>query len=211
MVPRSTPGELFQSRPIRARASRRGMYDRQSTPSERARLQRAELLLAVRQVVAGDEVLSVSSIAAARGFGRNTFYEHFSTVEAAVDACVQDCGGLLDAAIAEGLDVNSVATPSEHARRLGLALVTFTAHHADVWTVLLRHGQATLEAALFRAAEQMHRIYAGAGAGRAAWPRLALAAASGAVLGLLNEARGRDYADAEVVDELVATLGRLLR
>lgn len=191
--------------------SRRGTYDRRLSPSERVRAQRADLLLAVRQVLAAGEVPSVSSIAAARGLGRNTFYEHFSTVEMAIEACVHDCAEMLEAAVSASIAMDGVATPSEQARRLSGALSAFVTEQPEAWAVLSDRGQERLTALLERESERMHRIYMGAGAGRVAWSRLAKAATSGALVGLLTAARRGEHSELEIVDEMVATLGRLLR
>jgi AcrR family transcriptional regulator len=210
-VSRSVPGESVQPRPVRARATRRGTYDRHSTPSERVRAQRGELLLAVRQVTYAGETLSVSSIAAARGLGRNTFYEHFATVEAAVEACVGECLSTFEEAVVWSLDANRVVTPSERAREFGAAVLEYCWEQPDRWRMLTELGRVRFEVAMQRAVEQLHQSYVRAGAGRAAWSLLAAAATTGAVMGILREAVGSQCDAAEVANEFAATLGRLLR
>jgi AcrR family transcriptional regulator len=165
----------------------------------------------VRQVISTREILSVSSIAAARGLGRNTFYEHFATVEAAVDACVVESATLLEALAMASLDPAVVATPGERARALGSALRKYRVEQTEHWQVLANHGSIHLQSTIQAAVEGLHQIYVSAGAGRVAWSSLAGAATTGAVLGMLAAAE-RDASTIEAfVEEFGATLGRLLR
>ena len=152
-MPSSRTSDVSEAARLRARGSRRGTYDRHLSPSERVKAQRTELLMAVRQVVLAGEVPSVSSIAAARGLGRNTFYEHFSTVDAAVAACVEECAATLELQARLSLDEAAVATPSERARSLGSTLFTLRDEQPDCWQVLAVHGPKQLDAVIRRAVQ----------------------------------------------------------
>lgn len=195
----------------RPQGSRRGTYDRHASPSERAREQRAELLLAVRQLVAAKAGLSVSSIAGHRGLGRNTFYEHFTTVEAAVVASVEEAGGVLTRVLAAALETDALVTPSEHGRRFAAALTGFVAEEGERWAVLSAHGEEALDAALRAGITRVHGSYVDAGAGRATWSLLNMASACGAVRGVLREGERGEASFEELSEELAAVLGRLLR
>ncbi len=88
-----------ESTDSRRRSVARGRYDRAATPSERARMQRARLLEAVRIAGADGGELTVARLLAHVGCGRNTFYEHFDDTSAALSqACVEaqhSCRSLL--------------------------------------------------------------------------------------------------------------------
>lgn len=207
MVPRPEEPEVAAG----PRGSRRGTYDRHASPSERAREQRAELLLAVRQVVVTGNVPTVSSIASARGLGRNTFYEHFSTVEAAVEAAVDEAAALLAQTLARAWDDDLLVTPSERTRRFSTALVGFVDERADRWVLLGEHGDERLEQTLRAGIAEVRASFVAAGSTGGVWSDLKMAGASGAVRGILGErARGAANA-AEITEELVSVLGRLLR
>lgn len=209
-MPRSPPP--VDALPVaRNRGSRRGTYNRLSTPSERVKGQRVELLAAVRHLTARGEALTVTSIAGARGMGRNTFYEHFPTVEAATAACVKECVDLLVEAVHSSQDTPPVATPGERSRALGAALHQFRQEYGDRWRVMLIYGQTELASVLGFAVERVHQAYVAAGAGRAEQSPLMAAGATGALLGLLAEAERRQYPESQVVEELASVLGRLLR
>lgn len=210
-MPKVPPPELDPKRRSAPRVSRRGTYDRHLSPSERVRAQRAELLHAVRQVLGRGEVPTVANVTAARGLGRNTFYEHFQAVDLAVHACSEECAAVLKETVMTRLGVASVATPSERARELALALTEFRSTERERWMVLRNHGLGGLEAVLRGALATLHDFYVAAGASRAAWSSLSSAAATGAVLGVLFEADARTYEQHEVVEELVAVIGRHLR
>jgi len=180
------------------------------TPSERVKAQRAELLSSVRQLVQAGVTLSVSSIAAERGLGRNTFYEHFQTIEGAVAACVEEARNRLSEALGRGLEVTQVGTPSEHARGLVRALVEFREKNPDRWLVLERHGNEQLVATLSDAVERLHDVYAAAGASKAVLPPVLRCGATWALLGIID-ASMRDVQRADIVDDGAELLGRLLR
>lgn len=209
-VPRLGPIVPELTRSSRA-ASRRGTYDRDASPSERVKLQRAELLGAVRHLAAGDQSLTVSSIAAARGLGRNTFYEHFPTVEAAVLACVEESAGVLEQTLAANLNAGAIATPSEHARTFGSSLRMFRVEHWERWALLGARGPGARDGVIRRAVEALHLLYVKAGASRAVLPPLSVAAISGAVIGLVDASAGGEHSESEVAEEFAAVLGRLFR
>lgn len=195
----------------RPRGSRRGTYDRHASPSERAREQRAELLLSIRELVAAKQALSVSSIASVRGLGRNTFYEHFPTVEAGLAACVEEAGTALTRRLVEALDDGALVTPSEQGRRFARAVVAFANDEKEGWALLVLHGDDACEEALRIGITHVHSSYVDAGAGRATWSRLNMAAACGAVRGVLREGARSEAEVEQVSEELAALLGRLMR
>lgn len=194
-----------------SRGSRRGTYDRRLTPSERVRAQRAELLAAVRQLLSAGAALSVSSIASECGMGRNTFYEHFQTVDAALTACVDEARARLVEALERSLSVTGVATPSERARGLMSTLLAFRESHADRWLVLDKHGNEQRVKAVSDAVQRLHSVYAAAGASKVVLPTLFCSAATWAILGVVDAAARGLAPRSEAVDQGAEVLGRLLR
>jgi len=99
----------------------RGRWDRGTTDDGRRESARARLLDATARVVASrGGSATVTEIIGLAGIGRNTFYEHFASVDAAVSEVVR---GVADAV---GNALHSSAAPAgrpesdcEHSRRLG--------------------------------------------------------------------------------------------
>lgn len=157
--------------------------------------------------------VSVATIVGGCGLGRNTFYEHFATVEEAVGATVAEAADTLEGLVTNAFDEDTVRTPSEQAKALGRALVEFGQSERPRWTVLRSNGSEALDAVLLRLVHRLHAEYVRAGAGRAHWTALGAAATAGAVKGIVEgyERRRGACTEVEVIEALGDVVGRLLR
>ena len=113
----------------------RGRWDRTLSRDERRRAERARIVDAVvRAKAAHGRALTLSHIALGAGVGRNTFYEHFIDVDAAIAA-----------AEAQGVDAVSrvlaaaavrAHTPIERLRSIARAWIAFAVEHPELTEVI---------------------------------------------------------------------------
>lgn len=192
--------------------SRRGLYDRRATPSERVRQQRSALLAAIRELMANGGSLNVAEITQRCGRGRNTFYEHFPTVEEALEAARHEATETLRDSLEEALRDAGGLTPGDVAKRLGETLVAFRDDGEGRWDLLVKHGRPKLDAALHHAVERVRAVYIKAGAAGGEPAPLLLWAAVGALVALVDapELRGEGL-PADVSAHAALVLSRLLR
>jgi AcrR family transcriptional regulator len=86
MTPSNHPSSALPAR------SGRGAYDRRLTASERARIQRQNLLHTAHELIlrSGLPRLTVEQVVREAGMGRNTFYSHFENSDELLAAVLKD-------------------------------------------------------------------------------------------------------------------------
>lgn len=176
-------------------------------------MQRAELLAAVRQVAKAGGTLSVSSVVGARGMGRNTFYEHFATVEEALKITAEEATERLRQHIGQVLEQSGDGTPSDVARMVTVGLLDFVDAGDERWGILVRHADDVLDQVFRELVGHIHQVYVHAGAARAEVTQLMLTAVVGALAELLNTyARAANRPSrGDVIEHVVVVMSRLLR
>lgn len=196
----------------------RGQYDRQLSPAARAAHQRAALLRATSELLTrlAPGELSVARIVEQAGAGRNSFYLHFRDVEQAVRA--------VEAAVirAASRDVDAALgrarAPGERLRALAEAWLDFADQEPDAMNVLLSTGHRPRSSRVPTLTQvlqgQLARVLSAAhedGATSLEPRGCRLAAASGAVEGLLRRHAETHGARAETVSTLVDVVLRAFR
>lgn len=157
-------GKAWRAGAVQA-ASSRGRYDRHASPSERARQQRASLIAAVRELSLDGNEVTVARVLGCTGFGRNTFYEHFDDVTAAVVAASAESELFLVNTIEAGFEVEVPRTPDATVRGAAEGWATWCGldEGRHFW-LLERHAAARMDEVLVVCAEFLHAELTNAGA-----------------------------------------------
>lgn len=146
--------------PVTRRAPRRGRYDRRVSPEQRRADQHARLLDATTQVLARDgERATATSVVHAAGVGRNTFYEHFASIDAAIEEISKDAIDEMDRELRAALAV--ARTPIETLRVLGRTWIAAIDVRAELATGLLRRRDNASSSGLSHAGELFRRVLDG--------------------------------------------------
>jgi AcrR family transcriptional regulator len=175
------------------------------------RVQRAELLASVRQLLRDGAAINVSNIAGARGMARNTFYEHFASAEEALETTAQEAAEQLRRYRDQALENHGDATPGDVARGVTVGLMEFVDAGDWRWQLLAEHAEGTFDAVLDELVGDLHRVYAHAGAVSVEISPLTVTAARGAVRALMNAYAAKSAPREDVIDHVVVVLNRLLR
>jgi hypothetical protein len=140
----------------------RGRYDRGATASERARKARAAITRAViRSLAASRAVPSVEDVCRLTGLGRNTFYGHFPSAQAAADQVVSDSLAQIERTL--GSAARAAVTPYAEVTELAHDWFDFCASTGDAIRVAEAAGRDRLQAALEERLRALHATGASAG------------------------------------------------
>jgi AcrR family transcriptional regulator len=140
----------------------RGRYDRGATASERARTARAAITSAViRLLRASRAVPSVDDVCGLTGLGRNTFYGHFPSAQAAADQVVTDCLAQIEHTL--GSAARAALTPYAEVTEFAQGWFDFCASTGDAVEVAEAAGRDRLQAALEQRLRALHAAGASAG------------------------------------------------
>ena len=135
-------------------APARGHYDRSASSEQRQARQHERLLQATTHMLAEHGVeTTIADVVAAARTGRNTFYEHFTDLDAAVEQVTTRAVTLLERALSDALA--DAWTPRERLRSALGAWVTYVDEHPFTARALLRLPSTETHSVLSRAGEPL--------------------------------------------------------
>jgi AcrR family transcriptional regulator len=192
-----------------ARAPTRGRYDRALSRHDRQAAQRERVVASVAKVVAEGRELSVASVVAMAGIGRNTFYEYFDDVEHALRAISARAQSEFTTRVDSAL--LSARTPLERVRALARAWAESLFADPELAKLALRAEPTTRDSAqLSVLGRQVADVLENEVASRSALPGLSDRLRTTAVAALFDAVGRAQLAESPMaLDELQRVLAEL--